>query len=147
MQGVYYMSGTGMELSNNTRPFPLVSLVGLIVVIGSAFVLVRLSGPLGAALATALGWAAMGAIMYYFAQRRLRIDYDWVTVGCFGLVAALCVACCYSWQSAPLAARIALAVVISLAYPLATLFMLLRSRDERHRMHILLSKFRLALGK
>jgi len=147
MQGVYYMAGTGMELSNNTRPFPLVSLAGLITVVASAFVLIRLNGPLGAALATALGWAAMGAIMYYFAQRRLRINYDWATVGCFGAVAALCVGCCYSWQSAPLPARIALAVVISLAYPLAALVMLLRSRDERHRMHILLSKFRLALGK
>lgn len=146
-QGVYYMSGTGMELSNNTRPFPLVSLAGLVTVVGSAMLLIPATGALGAALATAIGWGAMSAVMYYFAQRRLAIDYDWVTAAGFGLLAVGCVCVSYYTQSAPLPFRLATDIVISLLYPAIAFAMLLRSRDERHRMHLLLSKLKLAGGR
>ena len=36
-QGIYFMSGTGMELSDNTRPFPLISLAGLVTVVAGAY--------------------------------------------------------------------------------------------------------------
>jgi O-antigen/teichoic acid export membrane protein len=147
VQGIYYMSGTGMELSNNTRPFPLVSLAGLVTVIGSAMILVPASGALGAAWATALGWGAMSAVMYYFAQRRLSIDYDWTTAAGFGLLALGFVGAGYYLQSSPLSLRLASAICISLAYPAIAVALLLRSRDERHRMHILLSKLKLAGGR
>ena len=51
-QGIYYMSGTGGELSDNTRHYPLVSLAGLVTVVAGAFALIRDMGALGAALAT-----------------------------------------------------------------------------------------------
>jgi O-antigen/teichoic acid export membrane protein len=143
-QGVYFMSGTGMELSSNTRPFPLVSLAGLVTVVGGAFAMVHSFGALGAALATALGWVVMSGVMYFFSQRRFAIDYDWGTVGCLGALAVACVGISCAIQPMPLVARVACALAVSLAFPLAAFLFLLRSRQERHRMHLLLTKFRWA---
>jgi O-antigen/teichoic acid export membrane protein len=139
-QGVYFMSGTGMELTNNTRAFPLVSLAGLITVVAGAFAFVQSWGALGAALATVLGWVVMGVLTYYFSQRRFAIEYDWATVGCLGALGILCVAVSCAVQPMPLAARLVCALAVSLVYPLAAFLLLLRSRQERHRMHILLAK-------
>ncbi len=143
-QGIYFMSGTGMELSNNTRPFPLVSLAGLLTVVFGAFELVPRMGALGAALATVLGWVVMSGVMYVFARRRFAIEYDWSTIGCFGLLAAACVTAGCLVQDTPLSLRASCALALSLAYPLAAFMLLLRSREERHRMQLLLTKFRLA---
>jgi hypothetical protein len=89
----------------------------------------------------------MSAVMYYFAQRRLSIDYDWTTAAGFGLLALGFVGAGYYLQSSPLSLRLASAICISLAYPAIAVALLLRSRDERHRMHILLSKLKLAGGR
>jgi O-antigen/teichoic acid export membrane protein len=143
-QGIYFMSGTGMELSDNTRPLPLISLAGLLTVVVGAYLLIPLIGALGAALATALGWVVMSVVMFFFARRRFAIEYDWPTIGCFVLLAATCVGIGVLAQDQGLAVRLACALAISLAYPLAAFMLLLRSREERHRMQILLTKFRLA---
>jgi O-antigen/teichoic acid export membrane protein len=143
-QGIYYMSGTGGELSDNTRHYPLVSLAGLVTVVAGAFALIRDMGALGAALATALGWVVMGIVIYYFSQRRYAIAYDWPTIGCFTLVAGLCVAMGNLVQTLPLAGRLACEMGLSVAYPLIAFAFLLHSRDERARMKHLLAKFRLA---
>ena len=142
-QGIYYMSGTGGELSDNTRHYPLVSLAGLVTVVAGAFALIRDMGALGAALATALGWVVMGIVIYFFSQRRYAIAYDWPTIGCFTLAAVLCVVLDNLAQNLVLEARLASAVGLSMAYPLIGFAVLLRSRDERSRMLVLLAKFRL----
>jgi O-antigen/teichoic acid export membrane protein len=139
-QGVYFMSGTGIELTNDTRAFPLVSLAGLITVVGGAFAFVQSWGALGAALATVLGWVVMGVLTYYFSQRRFAIEYDWATVCCLGALGILCAVISWAVQPMPLAARLICALAVSLVYPLAAFLLLLRSRQERHRMHILLAK-------
>ncbi len=143
-QGIYFMSGTGMELSDNTRPFPLISLAGLLTVVAGAYLLIPMIGALGAALATVLGWVVMSVVMFFFARRRFAIEYDWATIGCFVLLASVCVAVGSVLQNESLIVRLLCAIGISLAYPLATFVLLLRSREERHRMQILLTKFRLA---
>ncbi|MBI3837566.1 MAG: oligosaccharide flippase family protein [Planctomycetia bacterium] len=143
-QGIYYMAGTGLELSDNTRHYPLVSLAGLVTVVAGAFPWIRHMGALGAALDTALGWIVMGVAIYYFSQRRVAIAYDWLTIGCFALAAVMCVTLGGIVQNLPLLPRLACATGVSLAFPLVGFTFLLRSRDERHRMLYLLTKFRLA---
>ncbi|REK10851.1 MAG: hypothetical protein DWQ37_15540 [Planctomycetota bacterium] len=140
MQGLYFMSGTGLELSDNTRPLPLVSLFGLITVIVSAFVLVPRFDALGAALSGTLGWLAMAVVLYAISQRRYAISYDWPTIAWFVAMAALFVCLGNMVQTMPTPARLALITLLSLAYPLTGLVLLLRSRDERGRMLHLLSK-------
>lgn len=143
MQGLYYMSGTGLELSDNTRPLPLVSFAGLVVVVGAAFILIEPLGAMGAAMATALGWLAMAAAHYPLAQRRFMISYDWATVAWFVVMAAVFVTVGnFVVQPLPLLPRLTLMIMLSLIYPLTGFVVLLRSRYERGRMVHLLSKFR-----
>jgi O-antigen/teichoic acid export membrane protein len=142
MQGFYFMSGTGLELSDNTRPMPLVSLFGLITIVVSSLLLVREFDALGAAISTSLGWLAMAIVLYTLSQRRFAISYDWPTIAWFGVMAALFVIAGNMAQTLPALTRLGLIVLLSLAYPLLGLMVLLRSRDERGRMLLLLSKFR-----
>lgn len=143
MQGIYFMSGTGIELSDRTGSLPLMGLAGLVTVVVTALLLVPRIDAYGAALATSLGWAAMGVVAYTLSQRRFAISYDWPTIGWFALMASVFVVTGAMVQSKPLWVRLTLTTVLSLAYPLNCLFLLLRSRDERGRMLHILSKFRL----
>jgi O-antigen/teichoic acid export membrane protein len=141
-QGLYFMSSTGFELSDNTRPMPLVSVVGLLIVVATSFTLIPLTGAMGAAWATSLGWLAMAVVMYWLAQRRYAISYDWPTIGWFAATASLFVAGGNMAQSMSLLPRLSVIILLSLTYPFSALFLLLRSRDERDRMLHLLAKFR-----
>lgn len=141
-QGLYFMMGTGLELTDHTRAYPMISLVGLVTVIGSAFALIGPLGPAGAALASVLGWMAMAAVLYVLAQRRFGIDYDWPTIGCFTLLATLCIGAGYAVQGGALWVRLTVYLVISVAYPLVALLLFARSPTERDRVRILFLKLR-----
>ena len=142
-QGIYFMMGTGVELSDRTGAYPLISLAGLATVVLGAFLLVPSCGAVGAAAASVLCWLVMAAIVYVLAQRRMPIDYDWSTIACFVVLAIACVGCGYAVQHAQLWARLATYLAISLAYPLAGMLLLLRSPAERERMRQLVARFRL----
>jgi O-antigen/teichoic acid export membrane protein len=144
VHGIYYMAGTGFELQRKTQQMPLVSFLGLLTVVGSAFLLVPNLGALGAALATTLAWVVMAATIYTLSQRRFPIDYDWPTIATCVALAAVMVAAGYAVQSQKLPVRLAIITLLSLAYPPLCTLILLRSRDERPRVRQLLAKLRLA---
>ena len=141
-QGVYFMMGTGLELTDRTASYPLVSLAGLVTVVVSAFVLVGPLGVVGAGLANVLSVLAMTAMIYWLAQRRFGIAYDWPTIGCFALLATGCVLVGYAMQPTMLWVRLAVYLVISLAYPVVALLLLVRSPSERERVRFLFFKLR-----
>jgi O-antigen/teichoic acid export membrane protein len=139
-QGLYFMMGTGMELSDNTRPFPLVSFAGLVTVVITAWRFVPWFGAVGAAAATIAGWIVVTIVIYVFSQRRFAIQYDWPTLASIGIFAATAAAVGTWSQQLPLVSRLGVAAVISLAFPLAEFGVLCRSSSERHRMRILWTK-------
>jgi O-antigen/teichoic acid export membrane protein len=143
-QGIYFMCGTGIELSENTRAYPLVSFAGLVVVVASAFALVPTWGPLGAALSTVAGWLTMAVVVYVISQQRMRIQYDWTSTLMFVVLAAAFVYASIELQSQPVAMRIIAITLLSLLYPVVGFLLLYRSRTERGRMIHLLTKLRLA---
>lgn len=145
-QGVYFMMGTGMELSDNTRPFPLVTLAGLITAVVSIFTLVPWLGTVGAALASINSFIALTVVIFYFSQRRFRIEYDWLTLATLFGAAVVASSIGYWALSLPAAQRLPLAIVISLVFPLIEFAILSRSTSEWQRMQILWTKFS-GLGK
>ena len=139
-QGLASMIGTGMEVSDNMRPYPLVSLAGLIVaLVGVVYLVPRLGGA-GAAIGSAAAWMTMGLALYYFSQQRFRIHYDWSTLALLAVFASAGAAVGYVSLEWPLVPRLALAVLVSLAFPLIEFGVLSRSSTERHRMRILWNK-------
>jgi O-antigen/teichoic acid export membrane protein len=143
-QGFYFMFGTGIELSDNTRPVPLISFAGLVTTVACSFWLVPRLGAVGAAAATTAAWLAMTVTVYTFSQRRFSVPYDWPSVASFVALAVAAVAVGYATGNLPLAPRLTVAVAVSLLFPLVEFAVLCRSSSERHRMQLLLAKVRLA---
>ncbi len=133
-RGIYFMLGTGMELSDDTRPFPLVTAAGLVTAAISALVLIPRFGVAGGAIAAANSFIALTVVIYYFSQKRFAIRYDFSTLFTLVALAVAAVALGFARLNQPLAVRLSLAVIISLAFPLVEFAVLLRSSTERHRM-------------
>jgi len=139
-QGIYYMMGTGIELSDNTRPYPIVSFAALVVAVGLAIVLVPRLGAAGAALATASASLTMAVVIYYFSQQRFVISYDWPTMLSLLFLGGAAVAMTRWSLYLPAMQRLSLAVAVSLVFPCLEFAILARSSTERHRMRILWSR-------
>jgi hypothetical protein len=84
----------------------------------------------------------MSFVLYNLSQRRFPLSYDWKTVLTFVALAALAGAGGVLMQDQPWTLRLTYVVVMSLAYPLVGMGILLRSSDERERMLHLLKKLR-----
>jgi hypothetical protein len=136
-QGLYYMLGTGMELTDDTKAYPLISLSGLITVAIASFAMVSAWGAYGAATATASGWLVMAITAYILAQRRFRIEYDWPAVASISGLAIVIVAGSLAIQNQSAPVRVLVALVASIVYPAIVYLFLRRSPSERERMQIL----------
>jgi len=145
-RGLYYMLGTGIELSDDTRPIPLVSLAALVTVVAAAYTLIPWLGASGAALATFAGWIVMIGLIYRVSQRRYDIRYDWFVLHRIGVAMAVCLALAAVMQSTTWPVRGAVAVILSLAYPLLAYAILARSPAEQRRMHLLREKLGMCCG-
>ncbi|RJP80700.1 MAG: hypothetical protein C4522_07385 [Desulfobacteraceae bacterium] len=133
-QSIYFMLGTGVEITDNTKPIPLISLGGLIVTVISAFLLIRQTGSQGAAISTCFGWITMAVIVFLLSQKRYKITFDWWCIGLnFFLVMVLLIVV-IEMQTMGTIVRIALNFLISLLFPVFQIIILLRSRNERARI-------------
>jgi O-antigen/teichoic acid export membrane protein len=128
--GVYTMMGSGIELSSNTRPYSLISLAGLIVVVGASTLLIPRCGAGGAAVATSLAYFAMAYMARRLARTRIDIPYDWPRVAALGGAAAVCVAATYLAASLPTAPRLSVACALPAAYAVVA-FRILRKGDSQ----------------
>jgi peptidoglycan biosynthesis protein MviN/MurJ (putative lipid II flippase) len=136
------MFGTGFEFSDNTRPLPLISLLGLLVVVTGALTAIPLLGAFGAALANVFGWLTMAILIYFISQRRFRIRYDWTTLVAFaGLALTSVTISVLLVQTLPLMMRIVINSFVSLLYPGVALIILARSPFE----HVRISEFKTKL--
>lgn len=137
VRGLYFMFGTGIELSDNTKPLPVVSFFGFMAVVIGAFALIPLIDAYGAALATVAGWMAMTIVIYIISQRRIQIPYDWTSV--FQLVATsqaiVLVGLVLSEHTVMI--RLAFAVLASIGYPVIGYAILSRSATESQRFLML----------
>ncbi len=79
-QGIYFMMGTGMEIGEDVRSMPLVTLAGLVTAVISVWLLVDRMGAAGAALATTNAFIALAVVIYFLSQRRFKIHYDWPAI-------------------------------------------------------------------
>jgi len=139
-QGIYFMMGTGMELSDDTRPFPLVTFVGLVTAIASIFLFVPRMGATGAAVAAINSFIALTIVIFFFSQRRFPIRYDRGVLLALLVIAVAAVCLGRQGLSLPLAQRLPFIVAISLIFPVLEFGVLLCSSTERHRMKTLWSR-------
>ena len=142
-RGMRFMLTTGMEFNDDMRAVPVITFVGLAVVIAGCLLLVPLWGASGAAMGTAAGWCVMAALGYMVAQRKYRVVYQWpIVAGCL-LVAAGMVSITYASQLfLDLPGRLAVALAVSIVYPTIALAILCTSTEDRHRVTRTLRRLR-----
>ena len=75
-QSMFYVPSRGLFLQKQTRWFPAILAVGVVVNLGLNFVLIPLIGMMGAATATLAGYSATVAMTFVVAQRYYRVDYQ-----------------------------------------------------------------------
>lgn len=136
-QGLYFMLGTGIELSDNTKPMPIVSFFGFVAVAIGAFLLIPLMNAYGAALATSAGWAVMTAVIYTISQRRIQIPYDWTSIAHLLAVSFLIVLVGALLSEFATLIRLGYALLASGIYSLIGFYILSRSTSEHQRVQIL----------
>jgi O-antigen/teichoic acid export membrane protein len=129
MWGVYMMMGSGIELSDDTRPFSLISVTGLLVVVGLTTYAVPAFGAAGAALSTTGGYLAMAVMARRLAQSRFAIYYDWPRIAALSASAIGCVVATYFSAELSLSARLAVAATMSLIFPV-TAWLIVGGRRE-----------------
>ena len=145
-QGFYFMFATGLELTEKTLMYPVVSFCGLVAVVANSLWMVPAYGPNGAAIALVLGWLLMAGVMNHFARQHFRIDYDWPRLAALVVLTVALGIVATADQGLPAAARLAIAVAASLAFPLIELAILASSTPERRRLGSLLGRLRRRAG-
>lgn len=114
-QGVYYMSGTGFEFTNDTKPIPLISLAGLITLGIVGFLASRSYGIYGVLSGMAMCWFVMAAIVRYFATKRFYIPINFQLLSFTFFIVSLTTICGFIIQPYQLTLRISLGTFIMLS--------------------------------
>lgn len=74
--GVYLLTSIGLNITTNTKYYPVSTAVGAAVNVGLNFLLIPAYGMLGAAWANGASYAVQSGIAYHFSQRFYPIDYE-----------------------------------------------------------------------
>jgi O-antigen/teichoic acid export membrane protein len=134
MSGIYFMAGTGIELSDDTRPYPFISGIGLVTLVVSTSLVVPEFGAAGAALCNSLATLVTAVLARRVAKTRYAIDYDWPLIASLTAVAFVCGAVWYVFRAEPLAVRLVVAAAATLAYPAAAAVLLHRAYRSEARL-------------
>lgn len=75
-QGIYFMSGTGFEFTDNTKPYPLVSVLGVLSLAVIAFTTVNWIGIYGALLGMLVCWFVMAYVVRRLSITRFFVPFN-----------------------------------------------------------------------
>ncbi len=76
-QGVYLMTSIGLNITRQTRYYPVATAIAAAANIGLNFALIPRYGIMGAAYANGIAYAAQAALAYSFSQRFYPVAYEW----------------------------------------------------------------------
>jgi len=76
LQGVYLLTSTGLNITKQTRYYPIATITAAAVNIGLNFVLIPAWGIVGAAWANVAGYAVQAWLGYHFSQRFYPVAYE-----------------------------------------------------------------------
>jgi O-antigen/teichoic acid export membrane protein len=134
MTGVYFMLGSGIELTDNTKPMSLVSAAGFLSVLGFSLLLIPPLGAGGAAYASCLSWGVMSIVAFRIAQSRIRIAYEWRAAISIFVVGAIVIVAASSARELAFMIRIPLLAGLSVTFLLVAAQILLSLSVEGPRI-------------
>ncbi len=88
-KAIYFMAGTGFEFTNDTRPMPIISGSGLIILFVVASFSHEKFGVYGIIIALIASWLTMAIIMRYFAVKRFYVPINFKLITTLFIMAIL----------------------------------------------------------
>ena len=128
-QGVYFMSVTGFEFTNNTKPMPLISGTGILVLLISAFTLFEFFEIEGIIIAIVLSWLSMSVVARRLAIKRFFVPTNFRLIGIvFGNAVALSIGT-YFLQDLEFTTRVVIELLLLVSNFALVYFMLSNAAD------------------
>jgi len=103
-QGVYLLTSIGLNITKQTRYYPVATITAAAVNIGLNLALIPPFGMRGAAWANGAAYAVQAALGYHFSQRFYPVPYEW------GRITRVCAAAIAAYATAAMLPHIAIAV-------------------------------------
>jgi len=75
-QGVYLMTSIGLNITKQTKYYPVATAIAAAANIGLNFLLIPHYGIMGAAYANGIAYALQAAIAFFFSQRAYPVEYE-----------------------------------------------------------------------
>lgn len=123
-QGVYLLTSIGLNITKQTRYYPISTAVGAATSVGMNLLLVPEFGALGAAWANTVAYAVLAFTAMQFSQRFYPMDYEWGRIGrvaVAGLAAYGVARFALPRQMAPLPSFLLHGTTVVVVYPLLLL--------------------------
>ncbi len=123
-QGVYLLTSIGLNITKQTKYYPIATAIGAATSVGMNFLLVPEFGALGAAWANTIAYAVLAFVSMHFSQRFYPMDYEWgriARVAGSGLVAYGLARLLVPRQLSPLPSLLLHGGTVVAAYPLMLL--------------------------
>ena len=130
-KSTYFMLSTGFEFTNDTRPAPLISGAGLLVLLLSSVPLIQAYGIYGAIVGVVLSWITMTFLVRYFATKRFYVPVNNGILGILALssVSLLGIAFMIQRSDIGLGLRLGIESIILLLGVIVIVTILVKSKD------------------
>jgi O-antigen/teichoic acid export membrane protein len=132
-QGVYLLTSIGLNITKQTRYYPVATIAAATTSVGANLVLIPRYGALGAAWANMLAYAVLAAVGMVLSQRFYPMRYEWSRLGTVALAALASYAASRVLVPGSLPTPIGLllhGVVVLASYPLFLLAVGFYHREE-----------------
>ncbi len=132
-QGVYLLTSIGMNITKQTRYYPVATLCAATTSVGANLLLIPRHGALGAAWANTLAYAVLSVVGFLLSQRFYRIRYEWGRIGRVALagVSSYVAALVFVPRGLPVLASLLLhGALVVLVYPAVLLALGFYRREE-----------------
>ena len=144
-QGVYLLTSIGMNITKQTRYYPVATIAAAGASVAANLVLIPRHGALGAAWANALAYAVLAAVGMALSQRFYPIAYEWSRLGRVVVAALAAYVTAMVLVPATLPVPIALLAhggLVVVAYPLFLLATGFYRPEEREGLRRVLARLR-----
>jgi O-antigen/teichoic acid export membrane protein len=101
LQGVYLLTSIGLNITKNTRYYPVATTAAAVTNVGLNFVLIPRFGIIGAAWANGAAYAVQAVVAFRFSQRVYPVAYEWGRLARVAAAALLAYGCARMLPSMP----------------------------------------------
>ena len=128
---LYTFLASGIDSGKNLRPYFLVNTIGLFVLITTSYILIKYFGVFGAIFGAILSRLSMIVVACNFAQRRLRIHYNYFLIILIIILAGSFAIISNRIQDFALFDRMFINIILMFSYPILCVFFISMFKFER----------------